>query len=262
MYNKIILTSILSFVLFSACTKDKKVIPSPLPIEKVKVGTATTNSGLTLTLWSDKDSLTTGYNILFISAADENNELVKNLDITLIPMMDMGSMKHSSPVIQPIFNSETSLYQGAVVFTMPSGSMGSWNIRVNVGAEFVLFDLNIVASELKVTGSYSGTDGNKYFVTLLPHESWTLGINNFSILINKMEDMDNFPVEDDFTIEFDPQMTSMGHGSINNTHPVSKGDGVYTGKVNYSMTGDWRLHFKLIKGNEIIVANAYVDILF
>ena len=262
MNTKLILASILSLVLFTACTKDKKITPTPTPIEKVKIAEATTASGLVLTLWSDETNLKTGYNALYVSAVDANKATVKNLNISLLPMMDMGSMKHSSPVTQPSFNAETSLYQGAVVFTMPSGSMGTWNIKVSTGTDSATFDLNILASDLKVTGSYSGTDGAKYFVTLMPHKAWTVGLNDFTILINKMEDMNNFPVYDDFLIDFDPQMTSMGHGSPNNINPVSKGAGVYQGKVNYTMTGDWRLNFKLKRGDDVIVENAYVDVLF
>lgn len=74
--------------------------------------------------------------------------------------------------------------------------------------------------------------------------------------------MMEFTAEDGFTIEFEPEMPSMDHGSPNNTNPISIGNGHYKGKVNYTMTGDWRLHFKLKKNNEVIVDDAYVDVLF
>lgn len=259
---RILIASLLGLVLFSACTKDEKTNPTPQPIDKVELGTATTASGLTVTLWSNLKDLKTGFNLLFVSLKNTDKASVTDKIITFLPMMDMGSMKHSSPVQQPKYNAETSLYEGAVVFTMPSGEMGSWDIELRVNDEVVKFDLTILASDLKVTGSYSGTDGEKYFVTLMPHEPWKVGLNDFSILINQSEDMNSFPPYNDFSIDFDPEMSSMGHGSPNNLAPVSMGEGIYKGKVNYTMTGDWKLNFKLKRGNEVIVENAFVEVLF
>ncbi|MDT4842046.1 hypothetical protein FQZ97_759270 [compost metagenome] len=75
--------------------------------------------------------------------------------------------------------------------------------------------------------------------------------------------MMNFPAQDNLTIEMTPEMPSMGHGSPNNISPVSTGNGHYKGKVNYTMTGDWRLHLKVSDANgTVLLQDAFIDILF
>lgn len=53
----------------------------------------------------------------------------------------------------------------------------------------------------------------------------------------------------DLVLEMTPSMPSMGHGSPNNESPVWNDDaqfqGLYEGKVNFSMTGDWQLDLKI-----------------
>lgn len=46
----------------------------------------------------------------------------------------------------------------------------------------------------------------------------------------------------DLHLQIDPQMPSMGHGSPGNVHPVHEGDGVYRGRVNFTMSGYWIVH--------------------
>ncbi|MNR44863.1 hypothetical protein D3C85_1636520 [compost metagenome] len=47
-----------------------------------------------------------------------------------------------------------------------------------------------------------------------------------------------------------PEMPSMGHGSPNNVEPVITKNGIYKGKVNFTMTGDWKINFVLAKGGQ------------
>ena len=47
-------------------------------------------------------------------------------------------------------------------------------------------------------------------------------------------------------------MPSMGHGSDGNVSPVHTENGVYAGKVNFNMTGDWQITLKLKRGDIMI----------
>jgi hypothetical protein len=53
----------------------------------------------------------------------------------------------------------------------------------------------------------------------------------------------------DLVFEMTPSMPAMGHGSPNNESPVwaedTQNQGLYAGKVNFSMTGDWQLDLKI-----------------
>ena len=95
-----------------------------------------------------------------------------------------------------------------------------------------------------------------------PKSDRQVGLNDLDILISRQAAMMDFPAVEGLTVEFAPEMPSMGHGSPNNISPVSAGSGHYKGKVNYTMTGDWRLHFRLKKKDVVIVEDAYVDVLF
>ncbi|MCO5239330.1 MAG: FixH family protein [Chitinophagaceae bacterium] len=257
--NRIFFFSIFSAILFTACEKENTK-PSSL-IDKHKISVITENNIVT-TLWADNTTLQTGYNRLYISLEDMQGNEMKNAVLTYSPLMDMGTKKHSSPAEQPHYNNDLKLYEGAVVFTMPTSEMGSWQLDVSVNGKIITFPLTIQDAPRKNSGVYAGTDENKYVLALIPPVKWQVGLNDLEILISRQVSMMEFTGAEGFTVVFTPEMPSMDHGSPNNISPVSTGNGRYKGKVNYTMTGDWRLHFKLKKNDEVIVEDAYVDILF
>lgn len=245
-------------LVFISCKKED-VKPDVKPIEKIKLGEATTTKNEKITLWSDAN-LTTGFYKIYLSVSDANNKNITGASVAFEPFMDMGTMKHSSPVEQPVYNTVSGLYEGAAVFTMPSG-MHAWMVNVTVNGEMKTINVTIPDAKTKLVGSYVGTDGNKYVVALVPPKKWETGMNDLEILISQNLMM-TFPAVNDFKISFSPEMPSMGHGSPNNVNPVNIGNGRYKGKVNYTMTGDWKLHFKLFKNDVVIVEDATIDILF
>ncbi len=250
-------------LVFSACHKDDKVIIDEGGIDqKSKIAADTSASGKIITLWKNEEGLTTGYNPVYLSVQDEDENYLEELNMKLKLMMDMGRMEHGAPLIQPTYNASSKLYEAGLVFTMASSSIGHWKLTVTIGGEETDIELTVQQSETKLTGTYTGSDSINYVLTLMPHKKWEVGMNDFSILINKQEELHNFPTYDGFDIEVNPIMTSMGHSSPNNVNPSSQGNGVYTGKVNFTMTGDWRLYFQLSRDNAIIVDSAYVDINF
>lgn len=255
---KIVFSLLAMTLLFVSCKKEN-VKPDSKPVEKIKLGESVTSKNEKITLWSDA-TLTTGFHKLYLSVTDANNKNIANATVNFQPLMDMGSMKHSSPVEQPVYNSLSGLYEGAAVFTMPSG-MHSWMINVTVNGEMKTLNVVIPDAKTKIVGSYVGNDGNKYVVALIPPKKWEVGMNDLEILINQNQMM-SFPPINDFKITFSPEMPSMGHGSPNNVNPVNIGNGRYKGKVNYTMTGDWRFHFKISKNDVVIVEDATIDILF
>ena len=256
--KKMILGLLAIALLFVSCKKDD-VKPDAKPIEKIKLGEAVTSKDEKITLWSDA-ALTTGYHKLYLSVSDVNDKSVPGASVVFQPFMDMGTMKHSSPVEQPVYNAASGLYEGAAVFTMPSG-MHFWMVNVTVNGEMKSIHVTIPDAKTKLVSSYVGIDGNKYVVALVPPKKWEVGMNDLEILINQNLMM-TFPVVNDFKIVFTPEMPSMGHGSPNNVNPTNIGNGRYKGKVNYTMTGDWRLHFKISKNDLVIVEDATIDILF
>lgn len=256
---KNILVILAALVFFSSCKKENIKV-DPKPVEKIKLGEVTTVKNEKVTLWSDAN-LTTGFHKVYLSVTDASEKNVSNATIVLQPMMKMAMMSHSSPVEQPSYNAASKLYEGAVVFTMPSGS-DSWTINATINDEEKVFNVVIPAAATKVVGSYSGLDGSKYVLSLIPPKKWTVGLNDIEILISKNVAMMSFPGVDNFQLTMTPEMPSMGHGSPNNVNPISLGKGHYKGKVNFTMTGDWRLHFKLVNAGVTVVEDATIDLLF
>jgi hypothetical protein len=74
--------------------------------------------------------------------------------------------------------------------------------------------------------------------------------------------MMNFPADNTYTIEITPEMPSMGHGSPNNVNPVNTGNGHYKGKVNFTMTGEWKVNVLVKKDGNAVSKNAYFNITF
>jgi hypothetical protein len=57
--------------------------------------------------------------------------------------------------------------------------------------------------------------------------------------------MMNFPADTAMKVAFEPTMPSMGHGSPNNVQPSHVGKGHFSGKANFTMTGDWNLAMRI-----------------
>ncbi len=224
------------------------------------IGTSTTNQNETVELYAD-GTLSAGYTNMYVKIKDANNQAITNATVTFSPVMDMGTMMHSTPVEQPTYNATNERYEGVVIFIMASMG-GTWTMDVNVNGNPASFDLTIAESATKVVGSYQGTDGNTYFVSVMRPENWQVGMNDLNVLVHRRDNMMSFPADDGFTIVLEPEMMSMGHGSPDNVDPVSTGNGHYTGQVNFTMQGDWRLHLELWKNGTQIHDDAFLDIFF
>lgn len=247
----------------SSCSKENEPAPPQDPA-KIQIAEKKAAGGLTVTLWSDNNDLIVAYNKLYLTIKNTAGANVADAAVTYTPVMDMKTMQHSSPVEQPSYISEKGYYEGAVVFSMPSGEMGSWKLTVNVNNEPLVFEIAVkpAPTKVKYTGTFIGTDGVSYSISLIQPASPKIGLNDMELLINRRRDMMSFPPAEDLSVELTPEMPSMAHGSPNNVNPVHTTKGHYTGKVNFTMTGDWRLHLRLKKGNTVIVEDASLDLLF
>lgn len=266
--KKIFLISLMSAFLFVSCKKDKDNTDDSAnggtnPNTQYKlIKKDTTDNDLIVELFAKTETIDMGYTLLYVKIKDFNGNAVENATVSFMPMMNMGQMQHSSPFEQPVFNTTSKLYEGMVVFTM-SSEHGEWELNTIVNGEDVSFDIDVLNNPTgtKHVGSYSGTDGENYIVSIVKPFHWSVGLNNVTFMVHKRESMNSFTSVDNFTILMDPQMTSMGHGSPNNVSPVSIGNGYYKGKANFTMTGDWRLNLDLIKAGDTVV-QANIDIFF
>ncbi len=222
---------------------------------------------LTFKIYQYTDSLIVGYNRFEILLSKTGKEgAFTAAEIKLMPMMDMGDMEHACPVENPIAGTNfDGVFAGAVVFSMPSGDMGSWTLSIkvkdtesDVSGEVVLPVIITMPAESRMKSFMIGDA--KYLVSLVEPSAPKVGINDFEVTVHKKHSMMEWPAIETFTITIEPEMPSMGHGSPNNVNPVHASDGHYKGKVNFTMDGTWRVNMTLQAGGSS--QETYFDITF
>lgn len=265
-FSYLIIVATFLFIL-PACSKKDGNNDKKNNYTKITEG-AIQGSNLNYIIYGNQNSFTTGYNKLYIELRQSGSgEQVSNAQLMLHPMMDMGSMEHSSPVVQPVYDATEKLYKGAIVFTMPSGDMGSWVVHLQVSTGGQQYDVEIpvtIADPVKATlkSFVSAADGTKFFVALIEPSQPKVGINDMEIAIFKSGSMHDFPADSSLTVTLTPEMPTMGHGSPNNENPVHIKGGHYKGKVNFTMTGLWYLNLEFMKGAELANDDLFFEINF
>ncbi|MBV6477377.1 MAG: hypothetical protein HGGPFJEG_00115 [Ignavibacteria bacterium] len=246
---------ILTSLLLSGCSESDDSIQNPggggssMQLIKIDSGYAAGSKAI-VSLYRDQ-ALKTGYNKIYAALYDSvTGAVITNADVTLLPLMDMGSMVHSAPLENPDNTLlENKWFDGAIIFIMPSDSLLKWKIEVHVrnlsaagNPEGIAYFGSIdVMNDDKKYKTFNASSGSRIYLSYIKPNSPVVGINDFEYTIHKKSSMMDYPPDDSFICEVYPWMPSMGHGSPNNVNPVSIGNGHYNGDVNFTMTGDWQL---------------------
>ncbi len=266
---------ILSLAMFFGACKTEKNEPDSTPnsdpyAELYKIGEAEdANAGVKLSFYLKKEAFV-GYNHAYVVVTDlVTGDRIENATVSFMPMMDMGSMMHSSPFEQPVWSEDAKAYHGTITYIMPSMA-GTWTVKViaenlpsSVIAEHT-FTINVIEpAEARLYSFLSTTDNSKIFVALVEPVSPKTGLNPFNVVVYKKETMMNFPAVAQLSIEIDPEMPTMGHGSPNNVDPVYVDHGHYNGTVNFTMTGYWKVNMVIKDANgSMMKDDAFFDITF
>lgn len=253
-------------LLVAGCAKDNMDSEPSASYEKIAEGYAPGAATL-VEVYTD-GRLTTGYNNVYIGLFDSvSKKPLQQARISLLPLMDMGTMRHAAPVENPALTpGEHNLYKGAVVFTMPSGS-GSWTLDVAVEAEGRLGRLSLpltiadpAVSRLK--SFVSKADNAKFILAYLEPKAPKVGINDLEIAVFKAVTKMDYPADSSLRIVLTPEMPTMGHGSPNNVNPVHHSRGHYKGKVNFTMTGLWHVHLDFHAGTAVADTTTFFEVSF
>ncbi len=257
----------------NACKKDESITTiNPTPTDQIPsnyklIGeTYIYGAAAKAKVYTEKE-LFVGYNKIFVAMFDSvSNTRLTDGHFDVIPMMDMGMMKHSAPVeITDESIPSDKFWKAAIVFIMPS-SAGKWtlnmafhNHKTDKEGEGEL-EVNVINPTTSVMKSFTANDSTKLFVSLIQPDLPKIGLNNFEISIHKKDSLMGFTAVDDYNVEIVPIMPSMGHGSPNNVNPVFTELGHYTGLVNFTMTGLWNVKIIIKKNGVIISDNQSFDI--
>ena len=210
----------------------------------------------------------TGYNEIYVALYDSvDGSRLSNGHFDIMPMMDMGTMQHSCPVENTEDTTTTNGYfKTAVIFSMP-GTASQWSLNLNFHNHKNGLDgsgalgVNVISSSpARFKSTVLSLDSNSsVFISLVGLLNPQVGINDFEITLHKKANMISFPAINNYSVEIVPEMPSMGHGSPNNVNPILTSNGHYVGKVNFTMTGLWRINLKLYKNGTLISNDKYFE---
>lgn len=262
--------ALLFSVLFTGCSEKSDPVAAPAadPFAGITKRSEAYVTGIAtkMQLWS-ATPLVAGYNQVYIALLDSaSGNFVEDAHIHLDPMMDMGMMKHSAPYENPASTKAVNkLFPAKIYFVMASMG-GTWTVDAEVHNHLtdkegvVSLPVSVMAPTLATLKSLvAKDDSSKVFVTIVRPTKPVVGLNDFEITIHRTKDMMTFTPDSLCTVTLTPEMPSMGHGSPNNVDPVNSGKGHYTGKVNFTMTGDWRINLDIKKNGVVVDTTLYFD---
>jgi len=208
-----------------------------------------------------EDSVKIGYTNLFIALFDSaSNSRLDDVTISVEPVMHMAMHSHSAPNEGVGKQLENGYLPCHIVFIMA----GDWELHIqftnNANQQTGNIILPIRVSPSGLVKKVTGTDSMSYFITMIEPRDPEVGLNTFEIAIHIKQSMMSFPPVEDLKVEMTPSMPSMGHGSPNNEDPVYDLNGHYVGKVNFTMTGDWRIDLKMTR-DSILITETHFDLM-
>jgi len=252
----------------AACEKDED--PGPEKVNLQSIVKAGSQAGHFTVELLAKETLFQGYNKLYLDIRkNSGNSRVTQASVKLLPLMHMTMMTHAAPAENPKdIPNDDGYFEGAVVFIMPSNPDEGWTLEVALDAGGEKDTVSLAIPEVKGLEEarefnvVSEATGRTYFVSLVEPSAPKVGLNEIEFTVHYRENMLSFPAAEDLSIAIEPEMPSMNHGSPNNVNPVHTGNGHYKGKVNFTMTGWWRVNIDLSQGGQAIGENLSFDITF
>ena len=216
-----------------------------------------TNTTHTVELYNSSGKFETGYNAITIRIKDNaSNNYIENASLSWMPVMQMPSMKHSSPKSEITKSlGKKTLFEGFIVYQMANLDGSGWSLKVDYTINGTSYtanaDIKVMQAEYQNVASFMGTDEVRYVVAMMAPNNPKIGINKLKVGLFKMESMMAFPVVADYKMTLDPRMPGMGnHGSPNNTDLIYNGaDKTYEGNLSLTMTGYWVLNLKLLNAS-------------
>lgn len=224
-------------------------------------------------VWAPK-SFFVGYNQVALVLYDSLNlaNRVTDAHIYLMPKMTMGmgetTMTHACPVENPAEEAVDGVFNGAVIYQMASSTDGAWQLAVKLhnhatdkeGTATFAVEVTAPSPSVQTVFTATSSDASKLILTMVEPQSPKVGINEIEFTLHRKASMMEFPADDTYTIEIEPEMPSMGHGSPNNVNPTNIGNGHYSGKVNFTMTGEWRINVVVKKDGVAVSSGLYFNV--
>lgn len=271
LYLLLSLAIICVIIFLTACTKDKTEQNPTAGLTRITEGYVA-GAGAKVEVYTIETSLTTGYTKFYLALYDSvTGKRIEDAHIHLTPTMNMGMMQHNAPFENPASTEAVDhLFPCSVTFIMSSMG-GAWTLEIEVHNHTndkegsITIPLTIAEPAVSRQKSFTAShNGAKYFISLINPTAANskVGINDMEIAIYKKESMMSWPADSSLSVVLTPEMPTMGHGSPNNVNPVHVGKGHYKGKVNFTMTGLWRLNLDFMSGAAVADTTQFFDVQF
>lgn len=262
---------ILAFAILSlttiSCKKENKGIEPVSETAGLNLVQKIENDTNEIELYTKTGKFILGYNEIFIRIKEKATGVYKtDAVINWSPVMHMTAMSHSCPksTIEKVAGKET-LYSGYLVFQMPENTSERWTLALNFESNGISSSVEdtiaVPNSTKKRVAVITGTDSKRYIVALINPSTPEVASNNLVLGLFTMQNMMSFPIVEDYKIEIDPRMPSMGnHSSPNNENPIMNAtDKLYYGKLSLTMTGYWKLNLILKNSDDEVIAGNIID---
>ena len=261
----------IALFLFS-CSSDESSTPQPVnEVSRLTKIKDIIDEAYTIELYSETGVLEQGYNAISLRIKDNTTaEYISNshAHISWKPVMQMTAMQHACPYseVMPALGKQT-LFNGYIVFQMAQNQSEYWKITldytINDMAHNITENIEVYATPRQRVTSFTGADNVRYIIALIEPSKPAVALNAMQVGLFKMENMMMFPIVDNYSIEIDPRMPSMGnHGSPNNVNLTQHADRFYHGKLSLTMTGYWKINLQLfdqaqelLKGEQVTEDN-------
>jgi len=259
-YFKKIAILLIAIIAFASCSKEVNETEMN-ELEGLTKIRELSNSTHTIELYSKKGELTLGFNEIKLRILDNSSDiLVKNAQVSWLPIMHMMTMNHSCPksTVEKVAD-EGNLYEGYIMFQMAENVSEYWDLTIDYtidGVDYsITSEINVLATDKRTVNSFTGSDNVRYLISYLEPTEPKVAINDLKIGVWKMDNMMSFPIADDYTVKIDPRMPSMGnHSSPNNVNATQSSPGsFYEGKLSLTMTGYWKINLQLAKADGTIL---------
>lgn len=254
---KYILPLFLLTLIFFGCSKDDddKIPPIQNPMEGFHKVHEMISLDYMIEIYSEKPRLEVGYNNISIRIKDlTSGNYLNQAAPTWQPIMDMGDMEHGAPFSALSPMDDGTVYNGHIVFTMAGDHHHGWELMINFtvdGHTVGLVDhisVNETVNGLVNTQVFTGTDGIDYVLAYMEPQLPEVAINDMEAILYQMEeDMMTFNIVENYTVDIDPRMPSMGNHSSPNSVSLTYNSSTktYMGKLSLSMTGYWKINMQL-----------------
>ena len=204
------------------------------------------------------DTLRSGYNDIGFKVYQNSQEMTTGF-VKFLPIMHHPppiTSYHSTPVC-PQFNydNDKKLFTGYASFIMVTDSFSNWygfyNYNNSFYADSILFKV-VINPYNQMKTFVDDSSSTSFWITLVSPLNPVQGLNDFKCLLHITQDDIYYTEVDSAQMSIYPWMNLMGHSSSGNIQPSYTGGGIYAGKVNLNMSGDWWVYDTIHYWNRVV----------